>query len=47
MTPSKLAEDVSQIGQNAQAVLAVVHHEHHAVNAIVRRGDGLDRHASE
>ena len=43
----QFAEDVPQIGQNAQAMPAVVHHENHAVHAVVGRRNRFDRHPVE
>ena len=38
---------MAQIGEDSQAAMAVVHHEGHAVGAIVRSGNGLDRDRAE
>ena len=44
---AQLVEHVAQIGENAQAVRAVVDDEGHAVDAVMRRGNGFHRDAVE
>ena len=40
-------EDVAQVGQDAQAVLAVIHHENHAIRTVMGRGNCFHRHLAE
>ena len=40
-------EDMAQVGQDAQAVLAVIHHEHHPIFGIVRGRNRLHDNLAE
>ena len=40
-------EDVAQVGQDAQPVLAVIDHEHHTVRTVMGRANSFHRHLAE